>query len=173
MISFRRVCLETMAPWQKRSSGNSDRCSRSIRLLDECRLDDDSARSTLRMSGDGGVRRNLADDLATLDEQPEDLRSIHFRRVSQLSNNGMEYGDTQDLDDLGTPSSQEILTREPSASDTAVRSHSDASHFQSSGLGGRNLRYACLQSIVSTSHPFLRASVLQGSCNRRHWLLIC
>ena len=110
------------------------------------RLDDDSARSattagTSRKSADGGVRRNLADDLAVLDDQPEDLRSIRLRRVSQLSNNGIEYGDTQDLDDLGTPSSQDILTREPSISDTAGHSHSDVSHFQSSGLGGRNLRF--------------------------------
>ena len=144
----------------------------SVRLAVR-RLDDDSARSattagTSRKSADGGVRRNLADDLATLDEQPEDLRSIHFRRVSQMSNNGIEYGDTQDLDDLGTPSSQEMLTREPSASDTAVQSQSDASHFQSSGLGGRNLRYACLLSLVGTSHSFDVFVNLSRCCNMKH-----
>lgn len=45
-------------------------------------------------------------------QQQDDLRSIQLRRVTQLSNDGIDREESRDLDDITSPTSSDITSRQ-------------------------------------------------------------
>lgn len=69
-------------------------------------------------------------------QQQDDLRSIQLRRVTQLSNDGIDREESRDLDDITSPTSSDITSRQLSVG-TELPARSEASHLQSTGHNNR------------------------------------